>query len=52
MQGFQYQVDKEPIINIPLIKTDRRYYAICSHLVDYIIFLKANTKIKTNEYVS
>lgn len=40
MQGFQYQVDKEPLVELPLIKTDHpEPFAI---LVDYILFLKEN----------
>jgi adenine-specific DNA-methyltransferase len=50
MQGFQYQVDKGPLIELPLIKTNDQ--DIFASLVDYIIFLKANSDQKTNEYVS
>lgn len=50
MQGFQYQVDKGPLIELPLIKTEQEQ--IFASLVDYIIFLKANADQKTNEYVS
>ena len=40
MQGFQYQVDKGPLVELPLIKTDQQEpFAI---LVDYILFLKKN----------
>jgi hypothetical protein len=50
MQGFQYQVDKDPIINIPIaIAEDTTTFQL---LVDYIIFLRANTTFKTNEYVT
>lgn len=50
MQGFQYQVDKDPIINIPIaIAGDT---TIFQSLVDYIIFLRANATLKINEYVS
>jgi adenine-specific DNA-methyltransferase len=50
MQGFQYQVDKGPLIELPLIKTNDQ--DIFASLVDCIIFLKANADKKTNEYVS
>jgi adenine-specific DNA-methyltransferase len=50
MQGFQYQVDKGPLIELPLIKSNDQ--DIFASLVDYIIFLKANADKKTNEYVS
>ncbi len=50
MQGFQYQVDKDPIINIPIaIAKDT---SIFESLVDYIIYIKANATEKINEYVS
>lgn len=40
MQGFQYQVDKGPLVELPLIKTEHQEpFAI---LVDYILFLKEN----------
>ena len=40
MQGFQYQVDKGPLIELPLIKTEQQEpFAI---IVDYILFLKKN----------
>jgi hypothetical protein len=50
MQGFQYQVDKGPLIELPLITTDNQ--DMFASLVDYILFLKANEEQKTNEYVS
>jgi adenine-specific DNA-methyltransferase len=50
MQGFHYQVDKEPLVDLPLIKTDQDQ--IFASLVDYILFLKANSEIKANEYVT
>ena len=50
MQGFQYQVDKEPLIELPLITTS--YQDIFASLVDYIIFLKANSGLKINDFVS
>ena len=39
MQGFQFQVDKGPLVELPLIKTNlENAFAL---LVDYILFLKA-----------
>jgi adenine-specific DNA-methyltransferase len=40
MQGFQYQIDKDPLINIPIALTLDTI--IFQSLVDYIIFLKSN----------
>ncbi len=50
MQGFQYQVDKDPIINIPVAISNEIEPFVS--LIDYILFLKANTEQKINEYVS
>lgn len=50
MQGFQYQVDKGPLVELPLIKTNEE--EIFASLLDYIAFLKANTEQKINEFVS
>jgi hypothetical protein len=50
MQGFQYQVDKGPLIELPLIVTDNQ--DVFASLIDYILFLKANADQKINEYVS
>ena len=50
MQGFQYQVDKDPIINIPIaIAKDT---IVFESLIDYIIFIRENNANKINEYVS
>ncbi len=50
MQGFQYQVDKAPLLELPLIEiTDT---SIFESLVDYILYIKANATEKINEYVS
>jgi adenine-specific DNA-methyltransferase len=38
MLGFQYQVDKGPLIELPLIKTEYEYIIVL--LVDYILFQK------------
>lgn len=50
MQGFQYQVDKDPIINIPIALSQNT--SIFESLVEYIIFLKSNLDQRINEYVS
>ncbi|HTB99721.1 MAG TPA: Eco57I restriction-modification methylase domain-containing protein [Ferruginibacter sp.] len=50
MQGFQYQVDKGPLLELPLIET--KDVSIFEALTDYIIFVKENTSLKINEYVS
>lgn len=50
MQGFQFQVDKEPLIELPLITTEHEN--IFASLVDYIIFLKGHSDKKINDYVS
>ncbi len=39
MQGNNFQIDKEPLLNIPIYKTDN--VQPFRHLVDYIIFLKS-----------
>ncbi len=38
MQGNNYQIDKEPLVNIPILKTDTT--SIFETLFDYILFLK------------
>jgi hypothetical protein len=40
MQGFQFQIDKEPLVELPLIKTNHQEHF--ATLVDYILFLKKN----------
>jgi len=50
MQGFQYQVDKAPLEELPLITTNHE--STFASLVDYILFLKANIEQKINEYVN
>jgi adenine-specific DNA-methyltransferase len=39
MQGFQYQIDKGPLVDLPLIKT--HYQEIFATIVDYILYLKS-----------
>lgn len=50
MQGFQFQVDKEPLVDLPLVKTNQEQ--IFASLIDYILSLKANPEQKFNEYVN
>lgn len=50
MQGFQYQVDKGPLVELPLITSKEE--DIFASIVDYIIFLKGNPNLKVNLYVS
>jgi len=38
MQGFQYQIDKTPLIELPLIKTDEE--RVFAFLVDYVLLQK------------
>lgn len=44
MQGFQYQIDKEPILDIPIFKIDDT--SVFETVVDYILFLKSQ-KLET-----
>lgn len=41
MQGNNYQIDKEPLLNLPLYKSNKT--DCFEQLVDYIIFLKVQT---------
>ena len=50
MQGFQYQVDKGPLVEIPLMEI--KDTAVFESLVDYILYIKGNAIQKINEYVS
>ncbi len=51
MQGFNYQLDKEPLIQIPIaLASEKRQNAIAT-LVDYIVWLKANPNSSINDYV-
>lgn len=49
MQGFNYQVDKEPILNIPIFKPEST--EIFSVLVDYIIAIKQQKDNQINPHV-
>ena len=47
MQGNNFQIDKEPLLDIPIYKTDN--VQPFRHLVDYIIFLKSQTFKNTSD---
>ncbi len=49
MQGFNYQVDKEPLLNIPIFKPEST--EIFSVLVDYIIAIKQQKYNQINPHV-
>jgi len=49
MQGFNYQIDKEPILNIPIFKAQSP--EIFSLIVDYIIAIKQQKDIQINPHV-
>jgi hypothetical protein len=40
MQGQNYQLDKEPLLDIPVYKSDENQQQLVSRLVDYILFIK------------
>jgi len=49
MQGFNYQVDKEPLLDIPIFKPEST--DIFSILVDYIIAIKKLKETQINSHV-
>lgn len=49
MQGFNYQVDKEPLLNIPILKP--KSSEVFSILVDYIIATKKQKEKQINPHV-
>lgn len=49
MQGFNYQVDKEPLLDIPIYKPESTQ--VFSILVDYIIAIKKQKDKPINSYV-
>lgn len=51
MQGNNYQVDKEPLLEIPIYAPSKDTQHIVAKLVDYIIYLKGINK-KINEYTT
>ncbi len=51
MQGLNYQLDKEPLIGIPIIVPNKNIQNKISQLVDFIIQLKKNPQEPINKYV-
>ena len=51
MQGNNYQLDKEPLVAIPIAVPSKEVQEKIAMLVDYIIWLKANPKNPINDYV-
>jgi adenine-specific DNA-methyltransferase len=49
MQGNNYQIDKEPLLDIPIIKTDKQY--IIATLVDYILLAHQPRKEQLIKYI-
>ena len=41
MQGANYQLDKEPLMQMPIVVPDRETQDMISNLVDYIVLLKS-----------
>ena len=44
MQGANYQLDKEPLMQIPIVVPERETQDVISNLVDYIVLLKSYKK--------
>lgn len=51
MQGNNYQLDKEPLVAIPIAVATKEVQTKIATLVDYIIWLKANPNTPINDYV-
>ena len=51
MQGINYQLDKEPLVAIPIAVPSQEVQTKIATLVDYIICLKANPTEPINDYV-
>lgn len=51
MQGNNYQLDKEPLVAIPIAVPSKEVQTKIATLVDYIIWLKANPDTHINDYV-
>lgn len=51
MQGQNYQLDKEPLIAIPIAVPSKDIQQKMAMFVDYIIWLKANPKNSINNYI-
>ncbi len=56
MQGANYQLDKEPLMQIPIAVPDRETQDIVARLVDVIILLKSSNQrasnLVTNDYLA
>lgn len=50
MQGNNYQIDKEPLLEIPIVKTDKEQ--IVATLVDYILLVHQPRKEQLIKYIS
>lgn len=50
MQGNNYQIDKEPLLDIPIALTDKQY--IIAILVDYILLVHQQRKKQLIKYIS
>ncbi len=50
MQGNNYQIDKEPLLEIPIVKTDKEN--IVATLVDYILLVYQPRKEQLIKYIS
>lgn len=49
MQGNNYQIDKEPLLEIPIVKTDKEH--IIATLVDYILLVHQPRKEQLIKYI-
>lgn len=56
MQGANYQLDKEPLMQIPIAVPDKEMQELIARLVDIIILLKSSDKrasdLVTNDYLA
>ena len=56
MQGANYQLDKEPLMQIPIVVPDRETQELVARLVDIIILLKSSNQrasnLVTNDYLA
>lgn len=56
MQGANYQVDKEPLMQLPIMVPDRETQELVARLVDIIILLKSSrqraSNLVTNDYLA
>lgn len=50
MQGFQYQVDKEPLLDLPLINPPET--KVLENIVDYILFINENIAKPISSFVT